>query len=443
MTIVIGHYHLHPGGVTKIIDSQVKSLRQNHTDDELKVICGHADEELIQSYKKENISVIINNDLNYLAEGLPKQELDNKYQRLKSFFISQLSENSILHFHNVNLGKNPLVSYCLYELAKGGYNVFNHAHDFAEDRPENMEFIRNIIENKFEKNMQEVLYPFDLHNYKYGVINSFDKERLIENGISSKRIVLLPNPVGIPEDAEKLNTEACSKQIRRTFNIDDSKKIVTYPVRVIRRKNIGELILLSELFRDQAVFLVTLAPKNPLEIKPYEEWKSFCIEHNLDNILFEVAGEIDFDPLIKGSDFCITTSLREGFGMTFMEPWLYKTPVIGRNIDYIVRDFHALGLSFPNNYDQLIIPNENQDFKVLNESEQKRQILRVVNDEKEKERFFSENEQLKSLLSSIDNETIEHNRKIIIKNYSFENYGKKLLDTYQGFFGSGRSTASA
>jgi glycosyltransferase involved in cell wall biosynthesis len=182
---------------------------------------------------------------------------------------------------------------------------------------------------------------------------------------------------------------------------------------------------------------VTLAPKNPVEIEPYKEWKSFCAENQFDNILFEVAGSIDFNVLMKGSDFCITTSTREGFGMAFMEPWLYHTPVIGRNIDYIVKDFFEVGLSFPNNYDKLIVPDKDSDFKNLSEKEQKCVINKIVSDSEAKEAFFSYNKHLKHLLAEINSKTIENNRKLIVDNYSFKNYGKKLLETYQGFSGSG------
>jgi glycosyltransferase involved in cell wall biosynthesis len=435
MEIVIGHYHLHPGGVTKIIDSQIKSLRQNYPELPVKIVCGHAENE--QLYQEENVPVIINSQLNYLAENYNSDELGKILEELKSFFVSQLSEESILHFHNPNLGKNPLVAYCLYELAKDGYRVFNHAHDFAEDRPQNMEFIREVLENGLGADIKEIMYPEQFTNYRFGVINSFDKERLIESQIPEDRITHLPNPVGIPEETEKLDRETCRKEIKEIFGIDSEKKIVTYPVRVIRRKNIGELILLSELFRHEAVFLVTLAPKNPVEIEPYKEWKSFCAENQFDNILFEVAGSIDFNVLMKGSDFCITTSIREGFGMAFMEPWLYHTPVIGRNIDYIVKDFFEVGLSFPNNYDKLIVPDKDSDFKNLSEKEQKCVINKIISDSEAKEAFFSYNKHLKHLLAEINSKTIENNRKLIVDNYSFKNYGKKLLETYQGFSGSG------
>ena len=43
-----------------------------------------------------------------------------------------------------------MLSYLFYLLAKEGYKIFNHAHDFAEDRPTNIQFLKDIIEFKFE-----------------------------------------------------------------------------------------------------------------------------------------------------------------------------------------------------------------------------------------------------------------------------------------------------
>jgi len=432
MKIVIGHYHLHPGGVTKIIDSQIRSLLHNDPNADIRIICGHAEHP--QMYEKFKIPVIVDEHLDYLSDGLTKTQLQDILDHLRSFFRAQLDQDTVVHFHNSNLGKNPLVTLCLYELATEGYCIFNHAHDFAEDRPQNMNFIREIIENIMAKDIKEVLYPSEINHYKFGVLNSADKERLLQSGLEERRIALLPNPVGVPEEVERLDKEECRKQVCATFNIEPSRKIVTYPVRVIRRKNIGECILLSELFKDEATFLVTLAPKNPVEIQSYQTWKSFCQQHAFHNILFEVANNIDFNVLVKGSDFCITTSLREGFGMTFMEPWLYNTPVVGRNIDYIVRDFDELGMRFPNNYNRLKVPEAEMDFKALSEEEQRSFILDILKTKEKQTDFWLENQGIEQLLSHIEESLVHKNKEIILKNYSFANYGKKLLETYQKFF---------
>ena len=40
MKIAILHYHLHPGGVTRIIESQVKGLSKTDRNTEMIILCG-------------------------------------------------------------------------------------------------------------------------------------------------------------------------------------------------------------------------------------------------------------------------------------------------------------------------------------------------------------------------------------------------------------------
>jgi glycosyltransferase involved in cell wall biosynthesis len=224
------------------------------------------------------------------------------------------------------------------------------------------------------------------------------------------------------------------KKIIESLHLNGERKIVTYPVRVIRRKNIGELILLSELFREEATFLVTLPPKNPVEIKPYERWKAFCKENEITNIHFEVGQRLEFEDLISGSDFCITTSIREGFGMAFMEPWLYNTPVTGRDIPYITKDFIDKGMDFKNLYNEICLPDIEQDFKDLDEYEQMDYILTLKSNTAKIQRVMDFNKKLGNILIPVGSDIIEKNKNLIEKHYSLRNYGQKLMEAYKGFF---------
>ncbi len=433
MKIIIGHYHLHPGGVTRIIDSQIKSLKKHYQDVEIEIICGNTSSP--QLYQDLDVPVSILPNLDYMQnESYNKEEAQNIYKKLYSRITSHLEKQAIIHFHNLNLGKNPVATYCMYNMAKEGFRVFNHTHDFPEDRPENLNFLRLIIEERFSERLEDVLYPKDIPAYRLGVINTADQQRVIETGFPPEKITYLPNPVSMPNLSPEIKKEECRTEIVEKLKVNPDKLIITYPVRVIRRKNIGELILLSELFKKQATFLVTLAPKNPVELKFYEQWIRFCKQNNLENILFEVNQFINFERLVRGSDFCITTSIREGFGMTYMEPWLFDTPVAGRNIDYITRDFTEIGMKFPNLYNQINVPGKNKDFMDLSMDEQMAVILNNKQSVDFQNQTLSNNPGLFELFKKTGDDIIEKNKKIIRNNYSFEVYGKKIMETYRGFF---------
>jgi hypothetical protein len=60
---------------------------------------------------------------------------------------------------------------------------------------------------------------------------------------------------------------------------------------------------------------------------------------------------------VLGSALCvITTSVKEGFGFSFLEPWTAGLSVIGRRIDYVCGDFERSGISFDSLYSTLDIP---------------------------------------------------------------------------------------
>jgi len=210
--------------------------------------------------------------------------------------------------------------------------------------------------------------------------------------------------------------------------------LVTYPVRVIQRKNIGELILLSVLFAERVNFTVTQPPKNPVEMERYKKWLDFCQKENI-TIVFEAGNKVDFEKLLVASDFCITTSYKEGFGMVYLEPWLFHSPVVGRNIDYITIDFMNDGFQFPALYDTLVIPGFQEDFKDLPAETQMQIISDVKKGNIQKAEIFEQNEVLNTLFEKVGISVIEKNSLIIKNDYSLKGYGIKLKKRYKKMVG--------
>lgn len=428
MQILIAHSHLNPGGVTRIIESQIESL----PDDNIKVLVGACPNPEKITSKGAKLHII--KDLDYLerkeySDKEAMQMLHKVHRQLREL----LTRNSILHFHNLNLGKNPIVTYAVYLLAKEGVPVFNHAHDFAEDRPINFQFLKEILSDIFLQELNEVLYP-KLPNYQFGVLNSFDYNRLVSYGVEQEKIEWLPNPVTFSISENSLSKEAAKTEVCKTLEIDVKKLLITYPVRVIQRKNIGEFILLSRIFANRANFVVTQPPQNPVEIEMYKQWVAFCAKQNI-NVCFEAGTKVDFEQLLTGSDFCMTTSYKEGFGMVYLEPWLLNTPVVGRDIDFITKDFKEDGFEFPTLYFKLNIPGIKTDFKDLNMKIQMEIISNVNSGKTDVHKIFEQNPILNTLFRKVSENVIEKNKSIIKNNYSVKGYGIKLQKRYKKMVG--------
>ncbi|MFW5656104.1 MAG: hypothetical protein ACOC0C_00695 [Bacteroidota bacterium] len=432
LNVVIFHYHLNPGGVTRIIESQVKSLKAIQPSNRVTVAVGACANP--EYYRRLGAEVIINPALNYMApNNLQERDLEEEFRNIYRFFAESFPGEVIFHLHNLNLGKNPLVTLAGYSLAANGYRVVNHAHDFAEDRPENMEFLRQVIEETFQKSLQEVMYP-SFNNYLFSTINLADLRRLDNFNINCHRKHLIPNPVDLLIENETTEEEA-KKVVVEALDLDPGKKIMTYPVRVIKRKNIGEFILLSVLFHQQANWLVTLPPKNPVEIERYEQWKAFCYKHQIP-VVFEAGLNLRFEDIIKASDFCVTTSIREGFGMVYLEPWLLDTPVAGRSIPYIIDDLKQSGMKFSSLYSELYVnfAAEIRDFRDFPINIQKQIIAEAKSSENFQKEIFALNTELLNLFEPVTRQLVEANKNVVIKTYSIGKFGERLYGVYKRFF---------
>jgi glycosyltransferase involved in cell wall biosynthesis len=157
----------------------------------------------------------------------------------------------------------------------------------------------------------------------------------------------LPNPVAVPSiRAEPLRRE---------------RKLLFYPTRGIRRKNIGEAVLLAVILADCGVEVATSrAPDNEAWLAIHDRWEAFVREQGIGASLAVVDnpdfGGHTFEEWLASASAIVTTSVTEGFGLAFLEPFLLGKPLVGRDLPDITRDFRDFGLNFPGLYHRLLVP---------------------------------------------------------------------------------------
>jgi glycosyltransferase involved in cell wall biosynthesis len=430
--IDIVHYHLKPGGVTKIIQSQIESLHRTG-DYDIRLFCAECPDQ--EEYASKGVELVCDEAFDYADfNENDKATIEQKMEKTRNVAEKYFSADRIIHFHNLNLGKNPYWTLAVFELAEKGINVVNHVHDFAEDRKDNQTFLQRIIQDHFEKNLKTVMYP-DFSNYHIAALSRHDYERIKQHHFSEKQIHYLPNPVDMDEVIEAAG-EDTRDAVYHDLGLDAKKSLVTYPVRGIRRKNIGEFILLAHLFADLANFVMTLPPQNPVEKKSYDKWKAFCEEKQIP-VTFEAGQKTDFVNLITSSDFCITTSVREGFGMVFLEPWMMSTPVIGRNLKNITKDLIKEGIEFPGLYNFIRVPYKGdlKDFAEIHFDQQKQIISKIIEDKMMANIIFVSNSHLKRMFQPVRQNIMSNNQAIIKEKFSIKSYAERLRKLYSSFAG--------
>lgn len=338
MRIALIHYHLQSGGVTRVICHQLKALRAH----------GHQVVVLTGSPPPGDFPgafrVVPGLQYEFVRPVIAVVELATQMSVAAREALG--GNPDIWHVHNHSLGKSLVLPGALSVLASQGRPLLMQIHDFAEDgRPGNFRVMLAEMAGGDREALFRLLYPRADHLH-YAVLNDRDYRFLQAAGLDRQHLHLLPNPIdlGILGETE-------SEPVR------SAAPLWLYPTRAIRRKNLGEFLLWSALAPRGSRFAVTSAPENPGEWKRYARWKEVAADLGLP-VQFEAVGPAgpSFAELLHRADAAITTSVAEGFGMAFLEPWHLGVPVCGRDLPEITAGFREEGIVLPWSYDRLEVP---------------------------------------------------------------------------------------
>jgi glycosyltransferase involved in cell wall biosynthesis len=434
LKIAFIHYHLKTGGVTTVLRQQVQSILDTC---EVLVLSGEPPETPFLC------DVVHIPGLGYDNSGrnLTKSK-EVAAAILKAIHSKWKDGCDLVHVHNPLLKKNANFLKILNELKGRGIKLFLQIHDFAEDgRP-----LSYFADEEY------------IENCHYGVINSRDYNILLKTGLKEEGLHKIFNTI-----------------TPFHFDFEDAilKNYILYPIRAIRRKNIGEAILLSLFFKKNAPLVITLPPNSPADMNSYEDWKTFVTKNKL-NVVFEAGLTHEFSDLVLSSDFLITTSITEGFGFSFLEPWIAKKNLWGRKLPDICQDFEQNSIRLDHLYSRLDVPldwidhdmlfytwrsgikrasemfgvaigdisiktayekataNDVIDFGLLNEPFQKQIISTVLSSNASRNKLIRLNSFLSNPGSVLNkDELIQHNMEAVFFIYNKAKYREKLIDIYK------------
>lgn len=297
MTILIVHYHLRAGGVTRVIEAQARALQ----------MLGH-----------EVVIASSGPSAGWEARMIKIPELD--YRREGDVPLEQLfavkADQWIIH--NPTLGLNAGYPAMIAATSQSGIPLLLQIHDFVEDgRPANYQLVKDLTR----------LYPVASHIH-YATINRRDLGILVKAGLPQEQCHYLPNAI----DPPKLG------------NSTQEENLVFYPVRGIRRKNLGELCLLAAHAPPGTSFAVALRSSSEEPAFIHDDWVDFARRLKLPVAFDVVSDEPDsFLDWLGRASHLVTTSISEGFGLTFLDPAFLGKPLIGRDLPEVTRDITSIG----------------------------------------------------------------------------------------------------
>lgn len=492
LNIVFLHSHFEHGGVTQVVGNQVRAIEGDFSG-KLFVASGGRNGGLKQT-TRDQVTALTIESLEY--DSLVRPEIGPSATRQRANQIANdLVEvferhginphDSILHWHNHSLGKNVAVPGAIQRLSQEhGYQQLLQIHDFAEDfRPENLQ---RLIES-FESNDAHAPDTFNAYCYptneriSYATLTQADRKVLSRLGIQEKCSHVLPNAVSLG-DAKEPDREAALAKIRSAAGLPNGARWCVYPVRGIRRKNLGEFLLLSRLCGDDMYAGLTLPPTTEIERQSYERWREVA-RRVAPRAVFDAGTfeNVSFQENLAASTYIISTSVAEGFGMAYLEPWLASRSVIARRLSNVTDDFAEAGVNLEQFYDQIQIPGTEDwvsacwhesnemfdrswsslpeslrpvqtrgdhssrtviDFAALVPSRQIEVLERMKADQGFESAIEQANLDLVNWLSEPpDPETIEQNRLLIASKYSLNQTGSQLRALYARISNASTSVA--
>lgn len=421
MKIVIVHYHLRPGGVTGVIRQQVLALHEEFPEANITVLVGEGSDD----FKSLPCSIEVAPALNYYVPQRREEAFPVEQEIFQALRNQNNEHKTLFHIHNPTLGKNPCLTGAIHSLLDCRLPVISTCHDFSEDRPGNQ-----LLNEQYAAwcgcDVNEFLYP-DRVNCHYITINKSDLSRGHWKSLNSSTCNVMSPPVQALATAKHSRGEvAC------WLNIDSNKQWMFYPIRAIERKNIGEFLLLSLLDEGQCEWLIARAPANEVEKPLYNSWVKLAEKMNIP-VHFDVGHRIEFGDLMNAADRIVTTSMREGFGMAFLEPWYAGKPVVGRELSMVVDDMREAGVLQDLLYTELLVPQlegEWIDFGQLSSKEKLKYVQKVAEYPELRETIRIKNRWWDRFLSTPSDDVFKQNYDVIDSTFSKKAFGKRLKELY-------------
>jgi glycosyltransferase involved in cell wall biosynthesis len=217
----------------------------------------------------------------------------------------------------------------------------------------------------------------------------------------------------------------------------------------------GNLVRNNCKLRERYHLLVSIRPESGDDGEYADQLVDFVQKHKLPVTIGLgdlIALERESDPanpsnirsysigdLYRAADLVITTSVLEGFGFSYIEPWLLDRAVIGRSIPFITPDFQASGMKLGHLYNALIV--DGKDYKdigsmssdpALGVQERLEKVLRLE-DPVYINNFIDRNEtSVLATLRLFEQERrdalVKVNREVVERVYSQESIGEQLYD---------------
>lgn len=368
MRLIIFHYHLRPGGVRRIIELATAPLLKQFKGaiEQVVIATGEAqDAHWNGSFQHQlhgtPVEFLIEPALGYLSEQRTTPRAVSRRIRavLERLLPATQDQDTLVWAHNLGIARNILVTREWVRICQlRAIPLIAHHHDWWFDNrwlrwQEMRRFgIRTLAD------AARVVFP-ESPKVLHLTINQADT-RILRKHLGS-RVAWLPNLTERSAQPAPARIRAAAQWLQRKLGADGGP-VWLLPCRLLRRKNVAEALLLARWLRPEA-WLVTTGNVSSTEESVYaRKLESAAQQHQwrlrLGVLGGDAAGKPAVAELLGACECVMLTSIQEGFGLPYIEAAAAGRPLIARSLPNIAPDLKRFGFSFPQYYDELLIPPE-------------------------------------------------------------------------------------
>ena len=256
---------------------------------------------------------------------------------------------------------------------------------------------------KFQENPKDCfLEAAKIHNFFDFIVVPSDVNRkiLLAQGFNGRKIKVIKHGLAI----KRLCSHADVDSILTELKFDSSKKMILCPVRFDDHKNPEVFIRAASILKkknsnNKFIFVLTDDPDRENIYSPIRKVASDLGLKIDEDLFFKQFEFTQMATLYRNSFVCVIPSLRESFGQTVIESFIYKTPVVAANsgaLPEIIKHKENGLLFTSNSHDELV-----------------ERIQNILDD------------------SSLSNKLVENALLDAEKNYDSERMVKDYLDLYE------------
>lgn len=349
--LVVVHSHWRLGGVRRVVELALPEIARVGNWRKVTLLSGGGGRLELPPLGVE-VGECIEPAFDYFPEqGAVLENLRGRIRRaLEQLAAGGDARRVLLWFHNPALAKNPLVCAEVAGFAAArGVAVVMHHHDFwSAGRWERLETLR-ACGLETPDAAAEVLFANGTR-CRQVAINLADCRTIAP--YFSGGVDYLPNPV--VRTSAGGGCEEAGKWLRKRTG---SRPLWVCPTRMLRRKNLLEAVLLARWLRPEAVLATTSGAFSADEAR-YAAAVREVAEASGGSVvtgLLDAPGAPAVSEVLAHAEAVVLTSVREGFGMGFVEAAAAGTPVLARRLPQVEPDLEALGFVFPHRYDEVWI----------------------------------------------------------------------------------------